>query len=141
MTEMAYKTTWGHDALTAHARKHGLANASDAALHVCRGYEAESGVKWDWFHARGKVQLTPVDENVAPKFGDVFLLAAILAAYAKVKDGLTGYASYLSVCKAGSLSMVEVMGHVKALEKRGQARRTVNRNGKAHAFKLVGVTT
>jgi hypothetical protein len=64
-------------------------------------------------------------------------LGAIRIAYRAIDKDMAGYVTYLMASYESGISLRRLIPIVKWMEKKGMARRTVNRMGKGYAFKLM----
>ena len=119
--------------------KAGFANPHEYIIAKEREFERDSGVKWSAVHEAGGYRFDPVDEGipVASSVAEDDLEAIRYACGQQDKD-VTGYVSYLRISEATGIGLRRLMPIVKWMEKQGMARRTGNRMGKVHAFKLTG---
>ena len=133
------KNFWTEQTVNRNAGRAGFANVHEYLLAKQHEFEARTGVKWSVSHQHGGYTFDPVDEGVAiPVHVAAKVVQDVKDAYERAKETFGGYATYLDVHEASGLGLRQVMGVVRFMERVGDALRTVNRMGKAHAFKLKG---
>jgi hypothetical protein len=132
------KTFWTEQVVNQNADKAGFANSQEYLTAKVREFERNSGVKWSVSHGGGGYRFDPVDDGmpIANTVSDDDL-EAIRFACRVIDSGMIGYVTYLIVSEESGISLRRLMPIVKWMEKKGMARRTVNRMGKGYAFKLV----
>ena len=133
------KNFWNEQTVNRNADRAGFANSHEYIRAKEKEFERDSGVKWSAEHTAGGYRFDPVDEGipVASSVADDDL-ASIRYVYEQMDKGGTGYVSYLRVSEDSGISLRRLMPIVRWMEKQGTARRTINRMGKAYAFKLIG---
>ena len=90
-------------------------------------------------HGGGGYTFNPVDEGVPVPANVTEDAPRLLATgYGSAERDFGGYVTYLSAHEETGIPLAELMGVVKWMERKGTARRAVDRMGKGFAFKLVG---
>ena len=136
--EMSMKTFWTEGTVNRLATLAGT-RSHDWLRGKQTEFEKRFGVNWSVSHQHGGYQFSPVDEGV-PVHGVEAYEQTIVRAYKEMpRPAITGYVSYWEVFEKTGMDLRVIMGVVKDMEKRGYARRTVNRMGKGFAFKIVKV--
>lgn len=131
------KNFWTESTVNRNADRAGFPNPEAYLTAKEKEFERDSGVKWSASHGGGGYTFHPVDEGI-PVANSVSPedLELIRYAYKKMVAEFP-YVTYLAIHEKTGISLKRLMSIVKWMEKNGQARRTVNRMGKVHAFKLL----
>jgi hypothetical protein len=132
------KTFWTEQVVNQNADKAGFSNPQEYLTAKQNEFERDSGVRWSVSHGNGGYRFVPVDDGipVANMVSDDDL-GAIRIAYRAIDKDMAGYVTYLMASYESGISLRRLIPIVKWMEKKGMARRTVNRMGKGYAFKLM----